>query len=302
MKRIILTCIFICSSAFAQNDLYPREEVYGGGIGYSTMYMILDSLPGESILSDLGLPKGNIQSRPFVLYGGEGFAQMSGPWRLGGYAGMGTARTSNVFDVFLYVNRDDTLGYKEPALGAVGDSIHSQYNDDLSIEARMILMLGAITVEYVIPISRDLELTAGALMGLGRYSLSIDQHIGTPSWEDYSRNIYGYIGADDKLYVPILDANTTLDSAATTIHTDGLVPITVTGSMTELSGSFFNFQPYVAIKWQFLDRMGLRLSAGFNKGTIGAGQWKLNGHSPIADSPKSALQGFALRIMVYFGL
>jgi len=302
MKRTILICAFIISSAFAQDSFYPREEVYGGGIGYSTMFMVLDSLPGISIMSDLGLPKGNIQSKPFVLYGGEGFAQMSGPWRLGGYAGLGSARTSDVFDVYLYVEGDDTLGYSEPALGAVGDLIHSKVKDQLSIEARMSLMLGAITVEYVIPISRDLEMTAGALMGLGRYSLSIDQHMGTPSWKKYSQNIYGYIDADNDLYVPLDTANSAPDDAAEIIYRDGLVPLAVTGIMTELSGTFFNFQPYVAIKWQFLDRMGLRLSAGFNKGTIGAGEWKLNGHSPISDSPKSAIQGFALRVMVYFGL
>ena len=48
------------------------------------------------------------------------------------------------------------------------------------------------------------------------------------------------------------------------------------GVMSDLSGTFFNFQPYVAIKWQLLDRVGLRISAGFNKGTIGQGRWKLN--------------------------
>ena len=79
-------------------------------------------------------------------------------------------------------------------------------------------------------------------------------------------------------------------------------PINVNGTMTELSGTFFNFQPYVAIKWQFLDRMGLRISAGYNRGTIAAGRWKLNGHLPINDSPASALHGITLRTVIYFGL
>ena len=34
---------------------------------------------------------------------------------------------------------------------------------------------------------------------------------------------------------------------------------------------FFNFQPYVAVKWQFLERLGLRISVGFNKGTVRQG-------------------------------
>ena len=64
----------------------------------------------------------------------------------------------------------------------------------------------------------------------------------------------------------------------------------------------FNFQPYVAIKWQFLDRMGLRMSAGFNRGTIGAGRWRLNGHIPINDSPEASIGGFTVRTVIYFGL
>ena len=72
--------------------------------------------------------------------------------------------------------------------------------------------------------------------------------------------------------------------------------------MTELSGTFFNFQPYIALKWQFLDRMGLRIRAGYKKGTIGAGKWKLNGRAPVNDSPKSALRGITIRTVIYFGL
>ena len=70
----------------------------------------------------------------------------------------------------------------------------------------------------------------------------------------------------------------------------------------EISALFFNFQPYVALKWQFLDRMGLRISAGFNNGTIGAGRWKLNGHMPISDSPEASISGLTVRTVIYFGL
>ena len=102
--------------------------------------------------------------------------------------------------------------------------------------------------------------------------------------------------------VPLDTLGQTYDEAANKFREQGLRPINVTGSMTELSGTFFNFQPYVAVKWQFLDRMGLRISAGYNRGTIGAGRWKRNGHIPINDSPKSALKGITLRTVIYFGL
>lgn len=301
MKRTLIACLCIPTLAVAQSNLYSVEDIYGGGIGYSTMYMILDSLPGQSIIRDLGLPLNNIQSKPFVLHGGEGFAQMAGPWRLGGYAGMGTAQTSNVYNIWLYVNRDDSTGYQEPAFNIVGDTLFS-YADDLSVEARTSLILGAITVEYVVPLFRDLEVTAGALIGIGRYSLSIDQQIGTPSWGQYSNHMYGYIDDENELYFLVDTTGKRMNNAVNFIRENHLRPVNVTGTMTDLSGVFFNFQPYLSLKWQFLDRMGLRLSAGFNKGTIGAGKWKLNGHFPISDSPKSSIQGFTLRAMIYFGM
>ena len=74
------------------------------------------------------------------------------------------------------------------------------------------------------------------------------------------------------------------------------------GVMSDLSGVFFNFQPYVAIKWQLLDRVGLRISAGFNKGTIGQGRWRLNSRSLVADSDEYTLQGVSFRTMLYLGL
>ena len=56
------------------------------------------------------------------------------------------------------------------------------------------------------------------------------------------------------------------------------------------------------MKWQFLERMGLRISVGFNKGTIGNGSWKLNGRTEISDSPTAAIQGVVFRTMLYIGL
>jgi len=40
----------------------------------------------------------------------------------------------------------------------------------------------------------------------------------------------------------------------------------------------------------------------FNKGTIGQGNWKLNGGNYIADSQPYSLQGVAFRTMLYLGL
>ena len=301
MKQFITAFLFVISLAKAQGDIYPTETAYGGGIGFSTMYMILDSVPGASLLNSLGINVDELGTRPLVFYGGEGFAQMSGPWRLGGYAGIGATQASNVFGVQMYANRDNVDGYQKPAFGneANGDSLYN-FSGNLSVKARLSFLLGAMTTEYVFPIFRDLEVMAGALMGIGRYTLSIDQHIGTPKWGKLGNNMYGEIYGDTVLIQ--LDGPDFDDEAKDNNESEFLRPINVTGTMTELSGTFFNFQPYIAIKWQFLDRMGLRISAGYNRGTIASGKWKLNGHLPINDSPASALHGITLRTVIYFGL
>jgi len=301
MKQFTTAFLFVISLAKAQGDIYPTETTYGGGIGFSTMYMILDTVPGASLLNSLGINVDELGTRPLVFYGGEGFAQMSGPWRLGGYAGIGATQAGSVFGLKMFANRDNVDGYQKPAFGneANGDTLYN-FSGNLSVTARLSFLLGAVTTEYVFPIFRDLEVMAGALMGIGRYTLSIDQHIGTPKWGKLGNNMYGEIYGDTVLIQ--LDGPDFDDEAKDNNESEFLRPINVTGTMTELSGTFFNFQPYVAIKWQFLDRMGLRISAGYNRGTIAAGRWKLNGHLPINDSPASALHGITLRTVIYFGL
>ena len=301
MKQFITAFLFVLSLAKAQGDIYPTETTYGGGIGFSTMYMILDTVPGASLLNSLGINVDELGTRPLVFYGGEGFAQMSGPWRLGGYAGIGATQAGSVFGLKMFANRDNVDGYQKPAFGneANGDTLYN-FSGNLSVTARLSFLLGAVTTEYVFPIFRDLEVMAGALMGIGRYTLSIDQHIGTPKWGKLGNNMYGEIYGDTGLIQ--LDGPDFDDEAKDNNESEFLRPINVTGTMTELSGTFFNFQPYVAIKWQFLDRMGLRISAGYNRGTIASGKWKLNGNRPINDSPESALHGITLRTVIYFGL
>ena len=291
MKKIILISQVLYCSLFAQGNVYPVETSYGGGIGFGNMYMILNEVPGASVLDSIGFDVDGLQTRPLVFYGGEGFAQMIGPWRLGGYAGIGSAQISNVYDIVLY---EDIVGS-----GAGYDPGETTYtfNDNLSVKGKLNILLGAITAEYVFPIYRDLEVMAGALMGLGSYNLSVDQHIGTPKWNDIGKSKYGYLSGDTLVYVRV-DSQADADE----IRNEGLKLTQVNESMTEISSLFFNFQPYVAVKWQLLDRVGLRISAGFNKGTIGQGRWKLNSRYLIGDSEEYTLRGVTFRTMLYLGL
>ena len=307
-KLIILTLPIVI---FAQSDLYPVEDYYGGGIGYSPMYMILDSIPGASKLRQVGVNPDNFNS-PFVIHGGEGFTQISGRWRLGGYAGIGTSRISNALSVLFGVDTNgiegiqNTITINQPEPGVI-DTTQPDLTENYTgifvptLEAKFTFMISAITLEYVVPIFRDLEIASGAMFGIGRTIISIDQNTGTPRWDASFSNNFGQVLNDTLIYT-VDAAGTTPEAAIDALQGSYLSPQASSAGMTNLSGTFFNFQPYVAVKWQITDRVGLRLSIGFNKGVIRAGQWKLNDRFQISDSPESALSGLSFRTMIYFGL
>ena len=306
-KLIILTLPIVI---FAQSDLYPVEDYYGGGIGYSPMYMILDSIPGASKLRQVGVNPDNFNS-PFVIHGGEGFTQISGRWRLGGYAGIGTSRISNALSVLFGVDTNgiegiqNTITINQPEPGVI-DTTQPDLTENYTgifvptLEAKFTFMISAITLEYVVPIFRDLEVASGAMFGIGRTIISIDQNTGTPRWDASFSNNFGQVLNDTLIYT--IDATgTTPQLAINSLQGAYLPPLASNAGMTNLSGTFFNFQPYVAVKWQITDRVGLRLSIGYNKGVIRAGQWQLNDRFQISDSPESALSGLSFRTMIYFG-
>ena len=300
MKKIVL--FVLTGLSFLHGQFSPSgEDFFGGGIGYSPMYIKLDSIPGASQILKLGLDPTKFDD-PFVLHGGEGFAHVTGRWRIGGYAGLGSTNIATVPDILVF---EDALTVDSNSDGTPdeGDGVWTESDDGAavpyegenrpSIEANFSFSLGATTVEYVLPLLQDLELSAGALMGLGRVGISLDQHSGTPTWEGSFSNAYGTPGIEDAgiLYY-IVDDKTDYE----------IIPGQVPGLRRDISATFFDFQPYMAVKWQFLERLGLRISVGFNKGTISAGNWKLNGRKFIGDSPEAAVQGVTFRTMLYIGL
>jgi hypothetical protein len=282
------------------------EDYFGGGIGYSPMYMMLDSIPGASKLKQVGVNPDNFNS-PFVVHGGEGFTQIAGRWRLGGYAGIGTSRISNALSVKLAAESNAFPGFQFADTTIGGDLIYRDKTQVYTgifvptIEAKFTFMIGAATLEYVVPIFRDLEVASGAMFGIGRTVISIDQNTGTPRWDASFSNNFGQI-INDTLYYAIDITGTTAQAAFDALQGSYLPPLASSAGMTSISGTFFNFQPYVAVKWQITDRVGLRLSIGYNKGVVRAGQWKLNDRFQISDSPESALSGLTFRTMLYFGL
>ena len=286
MKNIVLFLTLSSSLLMAQFS-YPLEDFLGGGIGYSPMYIKLDSIPGSSDLMGLGLNPKDFKD-PFIIHGGEGFAHVTGRWRIGGYAGAGGTSISTVPDIIIFQddNGNDSLDAGE------NSKDYTQFFSP-TIEGKFTISMGAASIEYVMPLLQDLELSAGALMGLARAGLAVDQQNGTPRWGTIFNNAYGTMDSTGTLYYGV---------SASEYDEPVILPGTIPGIMRDVSATFFNFQPYVAVKWQFLERLGLRISVGFNKGTIQAGKWKLNGNTKISDSPASAIQGASFRTMLYIGL
>ena len=294
MKKAITYISISLSTLFGQFDLYPVTDFFGGGIGYSPMYISIDEFPATDLLKNVGLDPTKFNT-PFVVHGGEGFAHMTGKWRIGGYAGIGSSSISTITNVQLYVDTGEIGWDGETAVDYDG-------NFDPTIEAKVTLSLGAGSIEYVMPIFQDLEISAGAMMGIGRLNLSIDQYAANPKWGEMFNFAYGSKNWDvnDDQTDSTLTYYYAVDDVGNPIS--GFNAANAPGVMSDLSGTFFNFQPYVAIKWQLLDRVGLRISAGFNKGTIGQGRWKLNSRYLIGDSEEYTLQGVTFRTMLYLGL
>ena len=286
MKNIVLF-ITLSSSLLMAQFSYPLEDFLGGGIGYSPMYIKLDSIPGSSDLMGLGLNPKDFKD-PFIIHGGEGFAHVTGRWRIGGYAGAGGTSISTVPDIIIF---QDDNGNDSLDAGENSKDYTSYFNP--RIEGKFTISMGAASIEYVMPLLQDLELSAGALMGLARAGLAVDQQNGTPRWGTIFNNAYGTMDSTGTLYYGV---------SASEYDEPVILPGTIPGLMRDVSATFFNFQPYVAVKWQFLERLGLRISVGFNKGTIPAGNWVLNGRTKISDSPASSIQGASFRTMLYIGL
>tara|TARA_B100000700_G_C14982416_1_gene827083 strand:+ start:513 stop:1385 length:873 start_codon:yes stop_codon:yes gene_type:complete len=290
MKNIALFIIINISGLSGQFS-YPAEDFLGGGIGYSPMYIKLKEIPGADALTNVGLDPTQF-SDPFVIHGGEGFAHVTGRWRIGSYAGMGGSSVSTIPLIKWYI--DDDPNNNNGNKGYTGENLNNYTGVyDPSITAKLKFLLGAATIEYVMPLLQDLELSSGALFGLGRVGLSLEQKSGENiGWGDAFSNVYGEF-VDGALYYSV-------DNSFE--ENDPITPLPVPGLLREVGATFFNFQPYIAVKFQFLERFGLRISVGYNKGTVRQGGWKLNGITEISDSPQSTLEGISFRTMGYIGL
>lgn len=230
---------------------YPTEEYFGGGIGYTPMFLRLNLAEAFPFnLTDDQLSTGLLDSTGLgftsdeiaglgdllVIHGAEGFGNITGHWRIGAYVGLGSKSISKV----------DTLDRRQ----------------DLKVS----LMTGNVSIEVVAPVFSNLEVSAGSLFGFSR---SVIQFAATEVALDWNAQFQG---------------TDTLNTSVT------------------LSGSFFSFQPYLAVKLQFLNRAGLRMSAGYQVGILAADKWTLNDFQKIIAPSPGNFTALAVRLMLYIGI
>lgn len=310
MNRIAILFLILPVFVAAQDDLYTPESFYGGGVGFSRMFLFtkVQQLEGFELLGSvgdsagLGLDTEGFAS-PFVINGGEGFSNVTGRWRLGGYAGVGSSFISEKPGITLFLDENGDGEYD------AGNEDSRSYDPDPEtgnrapdLQAKVMIVMSGATVEYLFPLFRGLELSAGALMGVGRLSLNITQSSGSPSWNDQFSSIF-QIGPGGYYAVTDVNGDSLLDEEDFDYVESNFFPaISTTRAMTSRAGTFFNVQPYLAVKLQFLDRMGVRLTVGFNLGRVAQGTWKTDDRKPISDSPATNLNSMAVRTMIYFGL
>ena len=286
----------------AQDDYYPPETFYGGGVGFSQMFLFqnLGQLEGFEMLGSVGETAGfgfdlTKFANPFMINGGEGFSNITERIRIGGYAGIGSSFIAEKPDITLFLDLDGNGTYDTGEKKEI-------FQKPPDLQAKISLWFSGATIEYLFPLFRGLEVSIGSLFGVGRLNLNVSQSAGSPSWNDQLTSIF-QVGTNG--FTPVYDANA--DGAIDTTDIDYVQKnqfpnIAINSAMTSLSGTFLNVQPYIAVKLQLLDRMGLRMTAGFNAGTINEGEWRTEDRKPILDSPETVLNSMAIRAMIYFGL
>jgi len=287
------------TSLLSQEDYYPPESFYGGGVGFSQMFLFQNlgqlksfEMLGEKNSFGFDLTK---FSSPFIIYGGEGFSNITEKIRIGGFVGTNSIVRTKKTTLFLDKNGDGELNIDN-------DEKASTYTYDS--QAKISLWLSGATIEYMFPIFRGLELSVGSMLGLGRLNLNIAQTAASPSWTNQFIPAFKL----DSTLIEVNDENSDglITEADLSSYEENKIfsgnSSKLTGSMTSVSGTFMNIQPYLGMKLQLLDRMGLRMTIGFNTGTIAEEKWQTENGTPITDSPETALSSMAIRAMMYFGL
>jgi hypothetical protein len=154
MNKLLILAIVINFTAlmFPQQQKKYFDAPFGGGVGYMPAWYIPNLDPVNVELKSIGMPE--LSTGGFYSSGGAGFIYLG----------------------FIKFLRVGGMGY--------GGSVSStQTVDGHNREVVYSLGGGGITIEYTLPIIKDIALSVGAIIGAGTLKIQLYRNSGNFTWE-----------------------------------------------------------------------------------------------------------------------
>jgi hypothetical protein len=151
-SAILFILIIFITSGISQEKKKYFDAPFGGGVGYVPAWYIPNIDPINVNLKAIGIPE--LSTGGFYSSGGAGFIYLGfiKHLRVGGMGFGGSFSTSHV----------------------IGDN---------NMEVIYNLGGGGLTVEYTLPIIKDIALSVGAIIGAGTLSIELYSNSGNFTWE-----------------------------------------------------------------------------------------------------------------------
>ena len=161
MNKFLILAIVINFNAITLSQQQKKyfDAPFGGGIGYVPAWYIPNFDPINVELKSIGMPE--LSTTGFYSSGGAGFIYLG-------------------FVKFLRIG----------GMGYGGSVTTSQTVDGINREVVYNLGGGGVTIEYTIPIIKDIALSVGATIGAGTLKIQLYRNSGSftwaDSWEDFN--------------------------------------------------------------------------------------------------------------------
>ncbi len=152
-KYLIFAIVLIFTALnFPQQQKKYFDAPFGGGIGYVPAWYIPNLAPVNVELKSIGMPE--LSTSGFYSSGGAGFIYLG-------------------FIKFLRVG----------GMGYGGSVTSTQTVDGINREVVYSLGGGGITIEYTLPIIKDIALSVGAIIGAGTLKIQLYRNEGSFTWQ-----------------------------------------------------------------------------------------------------------------------
>jgi hypothetical protein len=152
-KFILIVLIISVTSIFPQQQKKYFDAPFGGGIGYVPAWYFPNVDPINIELEKIGMP--NLSTNGFYSSGGAGFI----------YIG---------FIKFLRIG----------GMGFGGSVSTSAIVNGLNNEVVYSLGGGGLTIEYTLPLIKDIGLSVGAIIGAGNLEIQMFSNTGNFTWQN----------------------------------------------------------------------------------------------------------------------